>query len=282
MGIWSIRRSICVLAVLLGANAPARSEDPLAVPDPRWGAFFSGKDQRVPMEPAAWPWHAVGRVNIADSVTRRHCTGTLVGERLVLTAGHCLFDHRLGRWAKPEHVHFVAGQARDAAAGHSRAEALIVAPQLDAGGGIDPARRTIRTDLIVHDWALVRLETALAVKPVPVKAFSDDALVREVAAGEIARAGYGVDRKYLLSVHRGCSAALSQRLPGAMLNRCDARPGDSGSPLLLLQGEAAFVIGLSAGAAHEKRADAGFVAVTGFGPSAASFIDALTRAQAPP
>jgi hypothetical protein len=30
---------------------------------------------------------------------------------------------------------------------------------------------------------------------------------------------------------------LSQRLPGAMLNRCDVRPGDSGSPLLLLQGE---------------------------------------------
>jgi protease YdgD len=282
MSIWGIWRSACVLLpVLLGASSPASGEEQLGVPDPRWGAFFSGKDQRVPMEPTVWPWHAIGRVNVADSVTRRHCTGTLVGERLVLTAGHCLFDHRLGRWVKPENVHFVAGQARDTAAGHSKAEELIVSPKFDASGGTDPARRTIRMDLVAHDWALVRLQTALAVKPVPVRAFSDDALVREVAAGEIARAGYSVDRRYLLSVHRGCSAALSQRLPGAMLNRCDARPGDSGSPLLLLQGDEAFLIGLSAGAAHEKRPDAGYVAVMGFGPSAASFIDALIRTRDP-
>src|SRR5215467_6890719 len=104
---------------------PVSAEEPRTVPDPRWGAFFAGKDQRVPIEPTAWPWYAIGRVNIADSVSRRHCTGTLVGAQLVLTAGHCLYDHRLGRWVKPEHVHFVAGQARDSTLGHAAAVALI-------------------------------------------------------------------------------------------------------------------------------------------------------------
>ena len=276
-----IRRTCVLLAAFLSTAAPMCGQEQVGVPNPRWGAFFSGKDQRVPMEPTVWPWHAIGRVNIADSVSRRHCTGTLVGARLVLTAGHCLFDYRLGRWAKPEHVHFVAGQARDTSSGHSRAEELIIPPKLDIAGGSDPARRTMRADLIAHDWALIRLRTALALKPVPVKPISDGALAQEISTGEIARAGYGADRSYLLSVHRGCSAAVSDHLPGAMLNRCDARPGDSGSPLLLFRGEEAFLIGLGTGATHEKRPDASYVAVTGFGPAATSFADAVIRASGP-
>jgi protease YdgD len=271
---------VALLALLSSAGTPALGEEQLGVARPQWGAFFSGKDQRVPIEPTTWPWQAIGRVNVADRVVRRYCTGTLVGPRLVLTAGHCLYDFRLARWAKPDQVHFVAGQARDTSAGHSTAVELIVPPDLDVANGFDPRLAIIRdSSLIARDWALIVLQDALAVKPVPVKAIPVRAFGPEVAAGELARAGYGADRQYLLSVHRGCSAALSARLPGAMLNRCDQRPGDSGSPILLLQGgEAAAVVGLSVAASHEKRADADFIAVAALGPSAAAFAEAVERA----
>src|SRR5262245_27980805 len=145
------RAHLLLLALLAMAGPAARAEEPLAVPDPRWGAFFSGQDQRVPMEPTAWPWYAIGRVNIADSVSRRHCTGTLIGPQLVLTAGHCLFDHRLGRWVKAEPVPFVAGQAREDALGHAKAEALIIPPQLHMGGSSDPPQKTQRGRPIADD-----------------------------------------------------------------------------------------------------------------------------------
>jgi V8-like Glu-specific endopeptidase len=175
-----LRRVLLGLTVVAGAAVPALGEEQFGVANPHGGAFFSGKDQRVPMDPTAWPWQAIGRVNV---------------------------------------------------------------------------------------------------KPVPVKAIAARAFAQEVAAGEVARAGSGVDRQYLLSVHRGCAAALSDRWPGAMLNRCDQRRGDSGSPVLLLRGEQeAFVIGLNAAAGHTKRGEEDYVALGAMGPSAASFADAGHRA----
>ena len=130
--------------------------------------------------------------------------------QLVLTAGHCLFDHRLGRWVKPEHVHFVAGQARSSSIGHAKAEAFIIPPNSTwRRAAILP--KSLRGDLFAHDWALIPARMALAIKPVPIKAIVAAAVAQEVGSAEIARAGYSADRRYLLSVHRGCAAALGQR-----------------------------------------------------------------------
>ena len=110
------------------------------------------------------------------------------------------------------------------------------------------------------------------------KAIAASAVAQELGSGEIARAGYGADRRYLLSVHRGCACSPRKRRHAVEPLRCAA--GRFGIAAPALRGEEAFVIGISTGAAHMKRPDAGYVALAGLGPSATSFIGAVEQALA--
>src|SRR5258708_33497181 len=58
-------------------------------------------DRRVKADPNGDPWRAIGKLQATSGGLRSSCTGTLVGAAAVLTAAHCVYNLRTGRYISP-------------------------------------------------------------------------------------------------------------------------------------------------------------------------------------
>src|SRR5947209_8917489 len=67
------------------------------------------QDHRQTVDIASPPWSAVGKLynGIGGG-----CTAVAIGKDEVLTAAHCLFNHRTGRFLSSDSLHFLLGLER--------------------------------------------------------------------------------------------------------------------------------------------------------------------------
>ncbi|UWQ90445.1 trypsin-like serine protease [Rhodobacteraceae bacterium M382] len=169
------------------------------------------------------PWRAIGRVNFASTEVRQHCTGTLLSERIVLTASHCLYNFPRKSWIPAQSIRFVAGYQRGAGEAVSEVARYIVDPVQNIHS------RDFRSNFS-QDWALLVLKDPIGRETGFLTPHSMD--TRELEDTSFLLAGYAALRPHVLSVAGDCGAPENSVDHRLIFQKCSVMHGDSGAPVL--------------------------------------------------
>lgn len=206
---------------------------------------INGRDRINALEQ---PWNAVGRINRSG---KGHCTGFLIADHLLMTAAHCLWNARLGRWFVADDLHYVAGYQQSEWVFHSRVETAQPAAAFDYDNTDNPMQRT------AADWAILSLKEPVidAVARLPVARGNLAWLKGHIALKTaILIPGYGRGRQHIMSVPKDCHLLGYDAALRLLAHNCVTEKGDSGSPVLLRDGQGKLVV-IGIHVANAKQAD---------------------------
>ncbi|MBS0055835.1 serine protease [Yersinia sp. Marseille-Q3913] len=240
--------------------------------------LFFGKDDRTAITSSAqWPWQAIGQI---ETVSGNLCTATLISPHLALTAGHCVLAPP-GKIDPAIALRFISdnGQWKYQI---TKLETLVDAKlgkklKPDGDGWIVPPAAA------AYDFALIRLTSKklVPIKPLPLWSGTANQLTQALKQvnRKITQAGYPLDHLETLYSHEDC-LITGWAQQGVLSHQCDTLPGDSGSPLILKNGEDWSLIAIqsSAPAAKDRYlADNRALAVTAIKGRLKTIIDKATK-----
>lgn len=206
---------------------------------------FYGHDDRVLLDPASAPWRSVGRLLTASG---GHCTATLIGPNILLTAAHCVFAD--GQMA-------VGGATFTTAQGAAGGpfEARVTRWFMDPRFNIQRMETT--DDIRGLDFALLEIDRDLGERV----GFLDVGVAGRSGGRELLHAGYPRDVARRLVGHLGCRIRATYP-DGVFAHDCDTTIGDSGSPLMMRSGGRYRVVGVDSNVEQNDHGPAMYIAVS--------------------
>jgi protease YdgD len=224
-------------AQISGIPSPIDGKPITTTSEPNFNLGF-GDDDRLPMRSNAFPWSAIGQVQIDDS---GHCTGALVGRDMILTNAHCIWKE---------------GQRKN----------ITFAPNYRNGQSPETVRGILYwwgTDNPDKnrgaDWAIIRLERPIGDR---YGWFGYQALnYQELQGKKVTYVGYSTfgDEKRqefingkTAQAHIGCLIRDVYANDGVIHTDCDNGQGGSGGPIFIWQNNQPIIVGINAAEYREE------------------------------
>jgi V8-like Glu-specific endopeptidase len=185
-----------------------------------------GGEDRKPVDIKAYPYRAIGSVELGPKGSSKPtgtCTGSLVGSRIVLTNGHCVWDKSAKQWNR---IHaFIPGLKKNTAPfGRYQVQRIYVSSDYQKGReGVDFA------------FLILKKPAGKKLGWLGTKVFSKSLLKKKkwVLSGYPTNYTGNPFSNNLQVAHIGCSVLQMARKvkQGPLYHDCDSGAGSSGSPL---------------------------------------------------
>jgi protease YdgD len=181
-------------------------------------AAMSSMDlHREAVDEQRYPWSAVGKL---FNGTGAACSGVVISHDAILTAAHCLYNARVGRFIPAEELHFLVGYRTGNYSTHARIASYQIGP------GFEPLSYEKTSG---SDWAVLTVTKNLPGNIEPLR------LRRNLVPSgtKAVLVGYPRDRAFAMTADRDCELREKLNAGRLLLHSCRSTFGYSGAPILV-------------------------------------------------